>query len=157
MSIELRAYHEEDDAFLYTLYASTRAEELDAWGWGEQERKRFLDQQFAAQRQFFGVQYRGASHQIITDAGRPIGRIMVSRTDREIRLVDISLLPERRNEGIGTRLLLSLLDEAAAAGKPVRLSVLTSNPARSLYQRLGFRVTSDDGMYTQMEAEEPPD
>lgn len=152
MSVELRPYRDEDEDFLFDLYASTRAKEVDEWGWDERQRVLFLEQQFKAQRQSYKTQYGDADHQIILDAGRSIGRMIVSRADDEYRLVDISLLPEHQNGGIGTRLLRRLVDEAFDAGKPVGLSVLKSNAAVVLYERLGFVVTGDDGLYLQMEA-----
>ena len=152
MSVEVRPYHEEDEDFLFELYASTRAEELDAWGWDEDQRAVFLELQFKAQRQSYTIQYGDADHSIIMDAGRPIGQMMVLCTDDEYRLVDISLLPEHRNGGIGTRLIRRLLDKAFDAGKPVGLSVVKISPAVGLYQRLGFVILGDDGLYLQMVA-----
>ncbi len=152
MSGECRPYREEDEDFLFDLYARTRAEELDAWGWDDRQRTLFLEQQFKAQRQSYTIQYGDADHSIIMDAGRPIGQMMVLCADDEYRLIDISLLPAHRNGGIGTRLIRRLLDEAFAAGKPVGLSVVKTNPAVGLYQRLGFVVRTDDGLYLQMVA-----
>ncbi len=54
---------------------------------------------------------------------------------------EIALLPEAQGRGIGTRLVRDVLQAAQRRGVPVRLSVFTSNPARVLYARLGFRVT----------------
>ena len=94
-----------------------------------------------------------ADHQIIVAAGQTIGRILVSRDEDAYRLIDISLLPRYRGSGIGTQLLRGLLCEALDAQKPVRLSVLKINPAARLYERLGFVVTHDDGLYLQMTTE----
>ncbi len=62
-----------------------------------------------------------------------------------------SLLPERRNQGLGARLLEELIAESDQAGRPVNLQVLKTNPALHLYQRLGFVQTGEDQMYFQME------
>jgi len=156
MSIELRPYRDADEAFLFELYADTRGEEIAAWGWDQRQRDAFLKQQFEGQRASYRLQFADAAHSIITDAGRPIGRIMVRYAAEEIRIVDISLLAARRNEGIGTRLIREILADAAAAGKPVRLAVLTANPALALYRRLGFSVIGGDELYLQMEAGWPP-
>jgi ribosomal protein S18 acetylase RimI-like enzyme len=37
-----------------------------------------------------------------------------------------------------------VLDEARRSGKPVALQVLKVNPARRLYERLGFSVTGEN-------------
>jgi len=65
--------------------------------------------------------------------------------------VDISLLPEYRNRGIGAALIHTLIETAMAEGQAVKLQVLRMNPAQHLYQRLGFVVTGQDEMYIQME------
>ena len=68
-----------------------------------------------------------------------------SPAEDEIRIVDIALLPEFCNRGIGTTLLRGLQSEAAAAGKPLRIHVERFNPAMRLYERLGFRPVADRG------------
>ena len=62
-----------------------------------------------------------------------------------------SLLPEARGRGIGARLIRRLMEECAAAGRRLTLQVLVTNPAKRLYQRLGFHRTGGDPMYDQME------
>lgn len=79
--------------------------------------------------------------------GRPAGRLYVARWPAEIRIVDISLLPEHRGHGIGTALLGDLTAEAAAAGTPLTIHVERFNPALRLYQRLGFVAVGDAGVY----------
>ena len=147
----LRSATLSDEAFLFELYASTRKEELDAWGWDDAQRKEFLELQFRAQHMSYRAQFPNADHQIILEDDRPIGRIMVNRTDDEFRLVDVALLSECRGSGIGTRLVRALVDEASRAGKPLRLQVLRTNPAARLYERLGLTSVGDDGLYVQME------
>ncbi|WP_374706730.1 GNAT family N-acetyltransferase [Paenibacillus sp. J2TS4] len=72
---------------------------------------------------------------------------------QEIRLIDLSLLPEYRNVGIGTAFLKNLQETASAYGKPIRLHVIRSNPAVSLYKRLGFHMLGSNGLYAAMEWE----
>ena len=69
----------------------------------------------------------------------------------EIRMVDVALLPEFRGAGVGTALTRELLEEGAKKGKPVRLRVWRENPALRLYQRLGFKVERDEGIYLALE------
>lgn len=150
MPINLRAATPDDEAFLYELYASTRAAELAAWGWDATQQRAFLDLQFRAQRAHY-AQYPNADARIILDDAQPIGRLFVTRSAQELRLVDIALLPAWRGQGIGARLINDLLAEAAQAGLPVRLHVEKSNPAQRLYQRLGFTLIGDAGPYYSME------
>jgi ribosomal protein S18 acetylase RimI-like enzyme len=149
-SLVLRPITPEDDSFLARLYASTRAEELAQIGWSEEQKTLFCRMQFSAQSVDYGKNYPDASFQVIETEGRPIGRFYVSRADKEIRIVDISLLPESRGAGIGTKLLRELQEEARAAGKSLTIHVERFNRALQLYQRLGFEQIEDKGVYLLM-------
>ncbi|HEY8209240.1 MAG TPA: GNAT family N-acetyltransferase [Myxococcaceae bacterium] len=147
----LRPATPEDEAFLFALYASTRAEELEAWGLIGPQREAFLQMQFRAQQQHYRAQLPRADHQIVLVAGAPAGRLLVDRREDEIRLADIALLPEHRGRGLGTALLQALLAEAKAAARPVRLHVLHGSRAAALYARMGFSTLAADGPYVLME------
>jgi ribosomal protein S18 acetylase RimI-like enzyme len=150
--IHLRAVAPEDESFLLELYASTRAEELAAWGWSAAQQELFLKMQLKARDQSYLIYYSGMDDRIILLNDEQAGRLIVNRTDGEIRVVDIALLPAYRGQGIGTSLIGDLFGEADEAGKVVRLQVERTNPqARSLYQRLGFEVTSENQTHFQME------
>lgn len=140
-----------DEAFLFRVYAGVRGEEVAAWGWDLAQVDAFLRMQFTAQNRWYASQYPGAEHSLILCDEEPAGRLMVLETGQEIRLVDISLLPQFRNRGIGRSLLAGLIEEARTSGRPVRLHVLKNNPALRLYQRLGFSITADAEPYWQME------
>lgn len=73
--------------------------------------------------------------------GRDIGCVELEAASDHIELGKLYILPDWQNRGIGTRLLRRFIDEARAAGKPLRLRVLSVNPARRLYERMGFVVT----------------
>lgn len=151
MTITLRAASETDEPFLFELYASTRREELAAWNWPEAQVAAFLQMQFRAQRLSYEAAFPGAEHHVVLAEGRPIGRRLIWRGQDEIRLIDISLLPDARGRGTGSLLIRQLMQECAAAGKPLQLQVLVTNPARRLYLRLGFRRTGGDPMYDHMQ------
>ncbi|WP_375773595.1 GNAT family N-acetyltransferase [Archangium gephyra] len=131
-----------DDAFLFELYVSTRAGELAAWGWSAAQQEPFLRMQWLAQKRGYEGRYPSEGHCILEHEGRPVGRLWVVRGELELRLVDVTLLPSSRGSGLGTSLLRSLQEEAAAAGKPLRLHVMRNNPALRLYTRLGFTPVS---------------
>lgn len=78
---------------------------------------------------------------VIDVDGSPIGRLRVVRTENELELAGIQLLPREQSAGIGSRIIADLFAEATAAGKPMTLSVEKDNErARLLYARLGFGV-----------------
>jgi ribosomal protein S18 acetylase RimI-like enzyme len=146
----------DDEDFLFRLYASTRQEEISAWGWNQAQQEAFLRMQFTAQRRWYDVAYVGAEHRLILEnrgeIDEPIGRILVRRAKGVIDLVDISLLPGHRNRGIGTALLRELIEESRQSRATVRLQVLRSNEsAIRLYRRLGFANVSEDEVRYQME------
>jgi len=149
--LNLQHVRSEDDPFLYEVYAQARAEELAAFGWGRAEQDAFLRMQFELQKRSYAQQYPSAVHYIVLQDDVPIGRILTEETEEVVVLVDLSLVSARQNQGIGTSLLQDLQRMAQGAGKKVRLHVLQHNPARRLYERLGFRVTGEPIPYVAME------
>lgn len=149
--ILLRAAQPEDEAFLREVYSSGRREELDQVPWDDEQKDAFLVQQFNAQARHYAEHYSGASFDLIIVDGQRAGRLYVDRWTGELRIVDITLLPEFRRKGIGTHLVRRLLDEAAGDSQRVSIHVEKFNPAIPLYERLGFRAVQDQGVYLLME------
>lgn len=148
-SVSLRLATPDDEAFLLELFGSTRIDEFKFLADATQL-EALVRMQFNLQRQQYEAGYPKAEHNIILRDGQPVGRLFVDEGEREITLVDVALVPECRNDGIGRYLIEQLLARAAAAKKPVRLHVVKSNPARRLYERLGFQQVSEDGVYVEM-------
>ena len=149
--ITLRAITEDDMEFLYEVYASTRADELAVTGWSDEEKEKFLQMQFHAQHTYYQEHFDDANFDVIMLGDTPIGRLYVHRRENAVNITDIALLPEHRGHGIGSGLILQLLDEAAAIGKPVTLHVEKYNPVKQLYCRMGFRDINETGVYDEME------
>lgn len=139
--------------FSARVYASTREEELAATGWTAEMKQAFLAQQHDAQHRHYRQHYEVAEWLIVEQDGVPVGRLYRAEWPREIRIIDIALLPEGRGRGIGATIVSSIQAEARALGKAVSIHVEKQNRARSLYQRLGFRVVGDAGVYDLMEWE----
>jgi ribosomal protein S18 acetylase RimI-like enzyme len=149
--VTLRPFRDEDLELLFRVYASTRWEELAPVPWDDEQKRAFLRMQAVAQHAYYQESYKGADWLVIERFGLPAGRLYVHRREKEIRLVDIALLPEHRNAGIGSALLRELIAESTAAGKPLRIHVEKNNPALGLYERLGFVPIVDKGVYHLME------
>jgi ribosomal protein S18 acetylase RimI-like enzyme len=149
--LALRPVRAGDRAFLVALYGSTRDAELAQVAWEPGQREAFVEMQFNAQ----DAQYRAHNPQgafdVIEADGHPVGRLYVDRRAGDIRIVDISVAPERRGAGIGTRLITGLQEEAAATGSCLSIHVEVHNPAAALYERLGFVEVSERGVYRLME------
>jgi ribosomal protein S18 acetylase RimI-like enzyme len=153
LGVTTRQMTDDDLDFAAALYASTRAEELALSGWPEAERRAFLDQQHQAQHHHYRTYYPGAEWLILEREGEAIGRLYLAEWRDQFRIVDISLVPASRGAGIGEAILRDVQDAARGAGKGVSIHVEKANPARRLYERLGFGIAEDKGVYDLMEWE----
>jgi RimJ/RimL family protein N-acetyltransferase len=151
MNITLRPITDADMDFLHRLYATTREDELRQVDWTPAQKADFVSQQFHAQHTFWRENYRDTSWDLVLADGEPVGRLYVARWPEDIRIVDIALVPGLRGGGIGTRLIRALFDEGDASGRKVSIHVEIFNPARRLYERLGFVQAGDRGVYLLME------
>ncbi len=149
--IEYRPQNESDRNFLYTLFASTREQEMRMTGWDNMQIKSFLQFQFNTQLNQYLNNYKNASFEIITIHGIDAGRLYVNELDHGIQIIDISLLPEYRGNGHGRKILNELITKGNRSRKTIFLSVIFNNPAKNLYQRLGFVEVSENPPYIQME------
>jgi len=150
-SISLRRATAEDAEFLLEVYKSSRGDDLRELGWEEDRISEFLEMQYEAQRRLDESEYQHADDQIVLCEGQPAGRLIVERRDREIRCIELALLPAQRNAGAGTFLVRQLQSEAKRESKPLRLQMIRFNRAVSLFERLGFVRTSETGTHFQME------
>jgi ribosomal protein S18 acetylase RimI-like enzyme len=145
LTIELRRATEADIEFLMALRRTTMWAHFENSGCEIDERA-----------QLERVLYRLDCARIITRDGADIGLLKVVRDSDPWELAQIQLLPAQQGQGLGRRLLQQLLDEATAAGKSVVLDVLQANPARHLYERLGFHVVGDADHGYLMRFDAPP-
>ena len=133
-----------DSTFLSALYNTTRENELAVVPWTEEQKAAFLETQFQAQHQHYIAKYPTGSFQLIKYDGENIGRLYLCELDDEIRIIDISIMPEFRGKGIGAKIISDILRDAA---KPVRIYLESFNPSQALFKRLGFAPVSDEGIY----------
>jgi ribosomal protein S18 acetylase RimI-like enzyme len=145
--ITLRASTGEDEPFLREVYASTRADELALVGWSGGQKAAFLDMQFRAQHTYYHEQMPDGAYDIILEDGVAVGRLYVDYRPDDIHIVDIALLPQHRNRGIGAHLIRQIMKGAAANSQSVSLYVELFNRARRFYDRLGFREVRTEGIY----------
>jgi ribosomal protein S18 acetylase RimI-like enzyme len=59
-------------------------------------------------------------------------------------IVQLQISPDYQGKGIGSKIISDIIDRAASDGCDVTLEVLKENPAKILYQRLGFETISQD-------------
>jgi ribosomal protein S18 acetylase RimI-like enzyme len=151
----LRPATEADRDFLLELYASTREQELAQVDWDEGARQAFVEHQFSAQDQHYRSNYPGATLDVIEVEGERAGRLYVYRGEEDIRIMDIAVAPEFRGRGIGTALIEELMAEAGSTGRSLSIHVEMQNPARALYERLGFVAVGEHGVYVLMKWVQP--
>jgi len=148
---------ESDRAFLFELYASTRAAELALTPWTEEQKHQFVTMQFQAQTLGYRDAYPQADHEIIVAGGQPAGRLYLARETDRLHVLDITIAPEQRAAGIGSAVLGEILEEAAREGKPVTIYVESFNPSLRLFLRLGFQVITQDGFQLLLERRADPE
>lgn len=103
--------------------------------------------QYEARERDYAQRFAPTRRQIVDISRVSAGSLWVANLADEVRLVDIALLPEHQNHGIGSQILRDVLDQAKKQAKPVVLTAgLTNKRAIRLYERLGFRVVSTTDM-----------
>jgi ribosomal protein S18 acetylase RimI-like enzyme len=148
--IELRPSEPADRDFLLTVYAGTRSEELAVVPWTDADKAAFIKNQFDAQDAYYRQTYADAQFLVILADGARVGRLYLGRIDDELRVIDIALLPDQRGRGIGSALMAWIATLADREGRSVTLHVEPWNPARRLYERLGFVSEGVSGIYEFM-------
>jgi ribosomal protein S18 acetylase RimI-like enzyme len=143
MSIALRPATASDLPFARSLYlGNMRAVTERVLVWDEAKQAANFDARFVV-----------AEVGIVIEGEQEIGWMQVAEEGRAFFLKQFFIAPRFQRRGIGTMLLQGLIARASHAGKAVTLGVVKGNPARSLYERHGFRVTSEDQYKVYMERE----
>jgi GNAT superfamily N-acetyltransferase len=140
---ETRPAKQEDESFLYSCYQRTMRGYIDqTWGWDEEFQRMSFIEHLPWQR-----------FQVITIDHVPIGGACIAESRSSIDLEMMFIDPRSQRKGIGSEFLTDLLGRARKECQIVRLRVLKVNPAKALYQRLGFVKVSEDPATVEMQAE----
>lgn len=131
-AVTLRPALTSDELFLLELRKLTMTEHLERVGEPTDDETHYRR-----------IRARYGDANIICQGAARIGLLKVRRDADEWVLVQFQVLPSYQGQGIGKRVVRALLEQARQAQRPVRLSVLKGNPARRLYERLGFQPTSE--------------
>lgn len=131
-AIHLRAASREDLPFLLTLRRLTMTEHLQRVGAPTDD---------DAHDRRIRANFDDAM--IVCEGADAIGLLKVTLAAGDWHVHQIQILPACQGRGIGAAVLNALLTDAARERVSVSLSVLHGNPARRLYERLGFRVVSE--------------
>jgi GNAT superfamily N-acetyltransferase len=140
--LALQSATEDDLPFLLSLRKSTMTEHLRRAGAP-------VDDEHHLAR----IHHHFDDAQIVWLNGRPAGLLKHYRDAAGWRIVQIQIDPAFQGQGLGRRLLAGVLDQADAEGAPVTLSVLKGNPARRLYEALGFTPIKETDLEHEMRYE----
>ena len=148
--IVLRQALPDDEEFLLKVFESACERILPYLPLDAAGKQRFVRSQYDAMTSSRLQIFPDCSREIIEIGARPAGFLSLDRNGTRVRIVDITLLPEFRNMGIGGALLRRILAEADECRMAVDLRVERDNPAKRLYERIGFTMVADDGVYVTM-------
>jgi ribosomal protein S18 acetylase RimI-like enzyme len=139
-SIGFRDATSGDREWLYQLKRVTMRDYVAAtFGWDE-----------SFQQHLFEEDFDPSGAKIVEIDREDAGMLLVEEKSEHFFLRRIELLPKFQRRGIGTRLVSAVIEEAAGKNKPVFLQVLRVNPARILYERLGFTTYEETKSHYKM-------
>lgn len=96
----------------------------------------------------FEASWASFDNRVIETRGVPVGVLRLHELPDALEIRDLQLLPAYRGRGLGAWAVRQAFGRAAELGKAeLRLRVFPENPARRLYERLGFSVVAElDGV-----------
>lgn len=148
--LHLRPEREADHDFRYRLFCGSRPPEFALLA--PVAFQDVMTQQFHAQTLSYLARFPEARFDVVELSGEPIGRIVVDRPGEFLHIVDQAVVPQWRGRGVGTAIVRALMEEAQAAGVPVRVEGASENdPSLRLYRRLGFMPVHTVPLYTRLE------
>jgi len=132
-ALTLRPALEADERFLFELRKATMTEHLAR-----------ADEPTDDAQHRACLHYRYDAARVICIDGAPAGLLKAYRTETEWCVMQLQIAPAHQGRGIGERALRTVLHAAQADALPVMLKVLKGNPAKRLYDRLGFEIIGED-------------
>lgn len=134
-SYTLRQATDDDYDFLFALHCTAMREYIEPiWGWHEEW-----------QEEYFRKKFDPTHRRIIRVNEEDAGVLVVEERPEEMYLGLIELLPPFQNQGIGSAILQSLMEQAKRTNLPLSLHVLKTNKrARKLYETLGFVLSYEE-------------
>lgn len=140
MGFELIQATEADKPFLLALRKSTMVEHLEKAGLylSDSEHEFRLNDAYEC-------------FHLIVYAGEKVGALKYRELTDKIEIMQMQILPQSQGKGIGKMVMENVLEQSRQQHKNVQLSVLKVNPARLLYERLGFSITGEDKYEFSME------
>lgn len=148
--LHLRNSNDDDYPFFTALFSSTR-DDLRQLDWPQDKIEELIRQQQLVQETGMRDLFPQAQYFVIDYAGQSIGRVVLDIEPDNIRLVNISLIPQAKGNGIGRAIMHALQSYAQEHQCSLNLAVFQFNePARNLYLSCGFTIIRNDGIQDHM-------
>jgi len=110
------------------------------WGWDEKKQRNLHEENFNPEKT-----------KIIQLENKDIGYLIVRDSDLEIYIENLILGLKYQNNGLGTKLMISIIQKSEIEKKSVRLKVLKENKrAKKFYEHLGFEEISESEYYYEL-------
>ncbi len=141
----------QDEAFLFLLVAGDRGVQLAPCGLPGPLLEQLVKMQYRGQQISYTARYPNAGNYILlTHEGAPAGRLLLDCQPDRWRIVDIAVLPAHRGKGLGTQAIAHCQSRCRNLQARLELQVNAANPARRLYERLGFRAMEETETSAEM-------
>jgi len=140
LNYSTRQICQSDIDFVFHVHKETLGPYVDLiWGWNDAN-------------QYERIQNKiGSDSKIIRIDGEDVGYLDFEINDHSYVLNSILLLPKSQGRGVGSYIINTIMEMAKQDEKPVRLRVFKINPAKNLYERLGFTYSGETEFHFQME------
>ena len=145
----IRPAQPEDEVFLFRLFGETQ-DQLALIRPNQALWNILVDVQYRGRKMTYGENFPAAEDAILCHRDAAAGRLLINREADCWRILDIAVLAALRGQGIASWALRQCQRQAAEAGVRIELSVNPMNPARRLYERLGFCAAEEDSMHVAM-------
>lgn len=133
MNYTLRPSNQDDFEFIFELNKTNMRGYVEQLrGWDDE-----------AERADMRRQFQPGADSIILIEDKAVGILGVDRYASRIDLRHIEILPAYQRRGLGTAIIRDIIAQAQQSKVPVTLMVLRINPAKRLYERLGFRTVEE--------------
>ncbi len=132
-ALKLVKAKEQDKNFLLRLRKLTMVEHLEKSGI-------YLSDEEHLSR----IDFHYDSAYVILNSTEKVGLLKCIETEKTIEILQIQVLPKYQGQGIAKCLIKNLTIKAETSHKSLTLKVLKENPAKYLYERIGFNIINED-------------
>lgn len=148
---ELKSIDIKTEIELFEIFKECRPDLSWVTGFSEIEKNQYLKTQFELEKTQFVTFYPKAEYYMVIKDNKYIGRLYIDYGENDIRILEIGLIEEYRNRGIGRSIIKNIISKASECNKFVSLQVAWFNQkALKLYEELGFFIVENNQVSYEM-------